>query len=492
MQMWMIAMLAVSALLIVRDMAKLIFTDKKKGKPIYDAYPQKEKIERYARAFQRLAHTFYEMPNHQEQLTQTEIQDIFSKVQDQVCKDCPQMEKCWKQRENQTSQKVFSLLQVIEEGNQDRFLRAQGEWIGECRQAVNFTGELQRIFFEAREELLYRNRLIENRLAVAEQLNEVARLIQRISGDVSDICTVPTAMEEKIRKQLQKQNIVVKQVWMLSKADEKWRIFLTIRARGGQCMTMREVARQLSQVCGCRMVPSKESRAVLNSELRTVLFTEEVNYKVLYGVARVTKERETVSGDNYACACTDEQFVMCLSDGMGSGVEACRESETVVELLEQFVTSGFSRETAARMVNSALVLQRKNGMFSSVDVCSLDLYTGICEFLKAGAATTFIRRSNWVETITSTSMAAGLVQQLDFEKTSKKLYDGDYLVMVTDGVLDALPDEKEEETMKEIILQAREDMPRELGRYILEKVLSYCDYRVQDDMTVLVAGMWKK
>lgn len=48
MKMWMIAMLAVSVVLIVRDMAKLIFTDRTKGKPIYDAYPQKEKIERYA------------------------------------------------------------------------------------------------------------------------------------------------------------------------------------------------------------------------------------------------------------------------------------------------------------------------------------------------------------------------------------------------------------------------------------------------------------
>ena len=492
MQRWMIAMLAFSVILIVRDMAKLIFTDRKKGKPIYDAYPQKEKMERYARSFQRLAHTFYDMPNYQEQLTQTEVWDIFAQVKKNVCRECPQKEKCWSEKENQTNQRVFELLQIIEEGDPDRFLRAQGDWVGECVQAAHFTETLQRIFFETREELLYRNRLIENRLAVAEQLNEVARLIQKLSADVSDISTVPTLMEEKIRRHFQKQHIIVKQVWMLSKPDEKWRIFLTMRTRGGQCITMKEVARQLSQVCGCRMVPSRESRAILNSEMKTVLFTEDVNYKVLYGVARITREKETVSGDNYACACTDDQFIMCLSDGMGSGVEACKESETVVELLEQFVTSGFSRETAARMVNSALVLQRKNGMFSSVDVCSLDLYTGICEFLKAGAATTFIRRSNWVETITSTSMAAGLVQQLDFEKTSKKLYDGDYLIMVTDGVLDALPDKQEEETMKEIILQAQEEMPRELGRYILEKVLSYSNYKAYDDMTVLVAGMWKK
>ena len=39
---------------------------------------------------------------------------------------------------------------------------------------------------------------------------------------------------------------------------------------------------------------------------------------------------------------------MCLSDGMGSGVEACRESEEVVELLEQFLESGFTQETAAK------------------------------------------------------------------------------------------------------------------------------------------------
>ena len=122
-----------------------------------------------------------------------------------------------------------------------------------------------------------------------------------------------------------------------------------------------------------------------------------------------------------------------------------------------------------------MILQRKGGMFSSLDVCSLDLYTGICEFLKAGAATTFIRRGNWVETITSTSMAAGLVQKLEFEKTTKKLYDGDYLVMVTDGVL-----------------QAQEQMPKELGRYLLEKTLQYADYRAKDDMTVLVAGIWRK
>ena len=74
-------------------------------------------------------------------------------------------------------------------------------------------------------------------------------------------------------------------------------------------------------------------------------------------------------------------------------------------------------------------------MFSTVDICAVDLYTGVCNFLKAGAASTFIKRDHWVESITSESLAAGLVQQIDFETASRKLYHGDYLIMMTDGVL---------------------------------------------------------
>ena len=119
---------------------------------------------------------------------------------------------------------------------------------------------------------------------------------------------------------------------------------------------------------------------ILNGDTKTCIFVEDVNYKVLYGVSKITKERETVSGDNYICTSTDEQYILCLSDGMGSGIEACRESETVVDLMEQFLLAGFSRETAAKMVNATLILHRKNGMFSSIDLCVMNFYTGISSY----------------------------------------------------------------------------------------------------------------
>ena len=175
---------------------------------------------------------------------------------------------------------------------------------------------------------------------------------------------------------------------------------------------------------------------------------------------------------------------------MGSGMDACRESEIVVELLEQFMESGFSQEAAARMVNSALILNGREGMFSTVDICAVDLYTGICEFLKAGAAATFIRRDHWVEAISSESLAAGLVQRIDFDTASRKLYHGDCLVMMTDGVLDALPAKEQEEQMIDIIQNTNIVNPTEFARSILSEVLKYSGEMPLDDMTILVIGLW--
>ena len=68
----------------------------------------------------------------------------------------------------------------------------------------------------------------------------------------------------------------------------------------------------------------------------------------------------------------------------------------------------------------------RGGKFSTVDVSIIDLYTGMCHFLKAGAATTFIKRDQWVESISSESMALGLVFPADYESLTKKLYNGDF------------------------------------------------------------------
>ena len=130
---------------------------------------------------------------------------------------------------------------------------------------------------------------------------------------------------------------------------------------------------------------------------------------------------------------------MVLSDGMGSGEAACRESTLVVELLEELLGAGFPEKTAIQMINTTLVIGREEIHYSTVDMTVFDLYTGECEIIKAGASSTFIKKKDSVEHLSSTSLPIGVMNHIEIDSVKRQLEDGDFVIMVTDGVLDALP-----------------------------------------------------
>ena len=494
MQEWIIAMLVISVLLILRDMAKTIFSEMKKSAAALacEQYPQKEKMQRYAESFQKLANSFYETPYRKEYLSSQELEAMAEEVQEGVCRRCHLNQVCWKQHSIQSYQRIYDLLRIMEEQDEEALRKARADLTGVCVNQGKLMQELQRLMERERQNLIWNNKLLENRMAVAEQLQEVAQLMKTLSRDLFGMVEVDRQQQEEFSRRMKKKQIEAGKLWKLEQPDGRIRYYAELRTKGGGCVSAAEAARVLSKLSGSRMVPKAEGKTFIGKEFSLMSFVEEVNFKMIYGAVKITKDKESISGDNYTCATEENgQFFMCLSDGMGSGLEACKESGSIVDTLEQLVEAGFSGETAARMVNSVLNVQNRNGRFSTVDISMVDLYTGVCHFLKAGAATTFIKRDNWVEAISSTSLALGLVQQVDFQTTSKKLYEGDFLIMVTDGVLDALPPERAEELMKEIILQTNASAAQELGRGILERVLTYSKYKAADDMTILTAGLWR-
>ena len=299
-------------------------------------------------------------------------------------------------------------------------------------------------------------------------------------------------LEEHLRKKLRAMGLSVHAVLVYCEEHRRQEVYLTMSTRRRRCVAVKDIAAALTKLMKKAMMPARDSRAFVGGERVTVLFVERTNFQVLYGVEKAVKGKERVSGDNFSLRyCREGQFIGALSDGMGSGLTAYRESELVIDLLEQFLEAGFSNETAVRMINSALILRSDAQVFSTIDIASLDLYTGVCDFLKVGASTTFIRRENWVETISSTSLPAGVFHKLEPDCTGKKLYDGDMVIMVTDGVMDALPAAHQESLMKDIIMEHDTGNPAELASYILGRVRQYREKEPSDDMTVLVMGLVK-
>jgi stage II sporulation protein E len=341
-----------------------------------------------------------------------------------------------------------------------------------------------------RGERILQNRLAENRAAAAGQLGEMSQILgqamDRIYGTRED-----DQLEQEIGKRLRLLGVRVQKVFLYQPVGRKQQVYISMRTKRKICVPVRKIASILSDVLECEMMPARDSRSFVSQERVTVLFVEEVAYNVLYGVKKATRSGEAVSGDNFSVFwLPDGQFAAALSDGMGSGVEACNQSETVLDLLEQFLEAGFSRETALRMINSSIVFQPDTRIFSTMDLASIDLYTGVCEFLKIGGAASFLRRENKVECIHGNGMPMGADGNLNLEPYRLRMYDGNLIFLITDGVISALPRGEEIELLKEMIAALPVGNPSEMAEKLLAQVQAFGNSN--DDMTVLAAGIWKR
>lgn len=244
---------------------------------------------------------------------------------------------------------------------------------------------------------------------------------------------------------------------------------------------------------GLRIKPHKDTKTFIGKEAMEVIFEEEPMFHAVYGVSRLTKDGEAVSGDSFSfLEKEDGELVLSLSDGMGFGEAALRESELVVDLLERFIEAGFTKETAIKMLNSAMVIHGEGEQYSTVDISSVNLYTGETSFYKIGASATFIRHKDGsVECLLSTSLPAGVSFGIEIEKANAQLSDGDFLVMITDGVLEYLQAENPEETLVEMISGIRTNHPGLLAKKILDCVMERTGGETGDDMTVLAAAIWE-
>jgi stage II sporulation protein E len=181
-----------------------------------------------------------------------------------------------------------------------------------------------------------------------------------------------------------------------------------------------------------------------------------------------------------------------LSDGMGCGEKASIQSSQVIDLLEQLMSAGFGRDLAIDLLNSFVSFLADGTVSTTIDLTMIDLYTGDTSFVKLGASTTFIKRKGKVECVRSTSLPMGVLERIEFDTCDGKLYHGDIVVMMSDGILDGIIVENKEEYMADYIASLRTNNVQSIAEAILKDIESMQRGVLRDDSTVLVIGFWKK
>lgn len=451
----------------------------------------KTRMKVFSDSFLTLSKTLDTITERQTRMRPKELNLIFEEISEKLCKNCSNCSSCWENNFQETYQATCKLFDIAEKNGVVLKEDIPTRFLEECNCVDDFILETNRGFEIAKLNHIWLNRITESREVIAEQLKEVSTVIQDITGDIYGSAEVSRLEEERVIRGLKSEHIYTKDITIFEREDKRKEIYLTAACRSGRCVTAKEAAAVIGEALGLRIKMSEASKTVITKEYDNYIFVEDTKFKVLTGVARAMKEN--VSGDNFSILKMETGEVMtALSDGMGTGREAGEESETVMSLLEQMIEAGFKAEMAIKLINSSLVLKSDRQTFSTIDISIINLFTGMCEFIKIGAAAAFIKRDNWVETISSTTLPIGMFGNVDYDTVTKKLYEGDVIVMVTDGVLDSISGDNKEAYMEQLLMDLKSNNPQEIANRILDSTLSQTNYIPTDDMTVITAGLWLK
>lgn len=404
------------------------------------------------------------------------IARVFDRAADQVCVQCRHKNRCWNAEYVDTLSAMNDATQAMQEHGSlsvedlPGFFREKCTGLPAFVTAVN--GELRAMAY--RRQL--RAKLSENRSVAWGQYNDMAQMLGRVADELGSINGADPLAERRLIRYLRSLDI-----------DAETAVF---RDGGGRLRVVIESGRltpltkdenyleKLSSVVGVRLCQPRE----LTEGCSKLTLLEAEPLAVSVGIAAMKKRGEKVSGDKGTYFKTDAG-VLCviLSDGMGCGDDAARDSAQVVAILEKFLRSGVDPAVAMKVLNSVMLLRGgDNWGFATVDLMCVDLFTGETCFYKYGAAPSYVKSGKSIRRIKGETLAAGLSsgEGIAPDLVRMRLRPGSTAIIASDGVIV----DTEDDWIKNLLMRGFDDM-KALARSTLKEAEKV--YGANDDMTVV-------
>ena len=354
---------------------------------------------------------------------------VINNTHDTLCFNCGRRETCWKQEYAATMEGMEALRPLLESGGlEPGTLPGQ---LSRCIHPAALCAAAGRSFalYRSRKEArihaeAMRTALTEQYSAVAEALGVLGEQLGRPgdpepykSGRVADFFASLGSPPQECAVTL----------------DDLGRTHAAVtlpRTRfTGQ--ELAALAKEVGRICRRTL----EVPQVLSCKgLTTLLFSEKPALRAVFGAAGAAA-RGSISGDAVQQFCSPTAAQMILCDGMGTGRPAAVDGNLAAELTARLLKAGFTAELAARLVNVALALKSEDESGATLDLVSVDLYTGTARLFKAGAAPGFLVHGGRVRAVGDASLPVGILGGVNGQSRVVHLTAGDYIVLVSDGLL---------------------------------------------------------
>lgn len=448
-----------------------------------------ERLKNFSKAFASLGREFENIPLKKTELNVKQMNELIEETGEAMCKDCAMQNFCWCDYIKDTYKSGYKMLETLENKRQIIAGDIPPHFKKSCINAESFAYTLSMKLDVFKQNYKWQKNFEEARGMIAEEFKGISESVKKLYQSIEGNFSFNKEDEGLIKEALQGFGIRTRDIMVLENNGRKEEIHIYCNYKGES--DYKE-----------KVIEAAERALELKLEIKKYEYVDEEKY--CYFALRVKKQfslaisaqsqpKQGVCGDSYSfMELTNGKYLMALADGMGSGHLAQQESKMTIELLEDFLEAGFENEVALRIINSALVLKSDVECYATMDMALIDQYTGVIEFLKMGASTSFIVRGDEVILVKASSLPIGILSHVDIVSCKKQLKDGDIVIMVTDGMLENKHDLLDREvTFRHFISEAKSNSPEYMAKFLLDKTKNLLAGEEMDDMTVIVARIWK-
>ncbi len=417
----------------------------------------------------------------------TEVPDeqaLICEMRSRLCSGCAGYEECWAGADNRAvrllCQLISDALDRVDAPPGMRVLYSDGEIPPDilriCRRGrmiPDRLGLLLRDFGEKRRSEI-------KRCATGQLMSVQFMQAREILYNLAQRQQIPVDFEgvrlDQLRASLEAEGLGSCRVFF--SGVEHRQIHLSRPAAPWTREEIRRAGAALGRACGGRFSPQISGESLC--------FTQYPRYCVETGTNCQSGVAGQVCGDSHLVRMlSPSKLVLLLSDGMGLGETAAGESMETLRLLWRFLEAGISRPLALETVNQQMLMRSGEEIFATLDLCVLDLNTGVAEFTKLAACRTLILRGDEILPVEGGHLPLGILERVQPAVSRVRLRPGDLLVMGSDGVMEA-----GDMLMIEHLARSCADMsPEQMAEHLVREAGLRRGTGRADDLTCICARM---
>ena len=407
-----------------------------------------------------------------------DFSSVLAGIERDVCRGCKLKIHCWESRHDLTVEAILEMTKAVKSGAENPISYTSEEFKGRCLKPTVLEQSVSSRYLEYASSIAAENRIEEVRQVVSDQFEGISNMLEDLSADIDSDEKFDNSAALSAAAVLKNLNIHAEEC--CARIDRFGRMTLEIRVKTDKDTALNKlrIMKALSLVC-----ERDFDAPVINQAGGDTYITvsERAIYKIDIGVTQINAENNNMCGDAFNCFNDGKgHYISVLSDGMGTGGRAAVDGAMASGLMSRLLKAGFGYDCSLRILNSSMLFKSTDESLATVDIASIDLFTGEARLYKAGAAPTLVRRGGRTGKAESTSLPVGILREVGFDTAAIRLKAGDILLLMSDGaVSDGLGWIRAE-------LEAfREGTAKDLARHIAECAKSRRGDTRQDDITVI-------